>query len=133
MQPLGLSKRCSVKSKKDIETLFHNGEAFFVFPYKVVFIAKPALASSSPVQIVATAPKKKFKLAVSRNRIKRITKEAYRLQQTELVALAKTKGVQLQIMFMYTHTSIETYQKVYSAMGKILVKLRDVAFKISES
>jgi ribonuclease P protein component len=128
MQHLGLSKRCRIKSKKDIETLFQNGEAFFVFPYKILYHVKAATADVSGVQIVATAPKKKFKHAVARNRIKRITKEAYRLQQSDIVNLAKEKNVQLQVMFMYTHTAIESFEKVHSAMAKGLFKLIATAF-----
>jgi ribonuclease P protein component len=130
MQHLGLSKRCRLKSKKDIETLFQNGEAFFVFPYKVIYSVKPATADVSGVQIMATAPKKKFKHAVTRNRIKRITKEAYRLQQTEIVNVAKAKNVQVQVMFVYTHTTLESYAKVFATMAKVLHKLKATAFVV---
>jgi ribonuclease P protein component len=66
---------------------------------------------------------KNFKKAVDRNRIKRVTKEAYRLQKTELKKLLEEKGIHLNVFFIYTAKELPIYEDIYSKTGLILTKL----------
>ena len=69
-----------LKSKKLIELLFKNGNIISAPPLKFLWIPTQ-LDTSFPMQIAFSAPKKHFPKAVDRNRIKRLCKEAYRLNK----------------------------------------------------
>ena len=76
----GLSKKERLKSRTQIEFLFEKGRTITVFPIRMNFLF---LEAEKPHQAVigVTASKRYFKKAVDRNRIKRLLREAYRLQK----------------------------------------------------
>ena len=77
-----LSKKERLCSVKDIESLFKKGKSSFVFPLKVVFIKKESEEKKlKPTRLLISVPKRNFKRAVDRNRIKRQIREGYRLQK----------------------------------------------------
>ena len=79
----GLGKRERLKSRKQIDNLFAEGKSFAVFPIRVTYSFMPT-DGDALVQIGVTVSKRNFKKAVDRNRIKRLFREAYRLQKAEL-------------------------------------------------
>ena len=54
------------------------------FPLRVVYVNKERAHGEVPVQILISVPKKRFKHAVDRNRVKRQVREAYRLHKQVL-------------------------------------------------
>ncbi|WP_340113297.1 ribonuclease P protein component [Maribellus mangrovi] len=102
-------------SKKIIDRLFSEGQTFLAFPLKVVFLSTP-LNTSSPVQAGFTVSKKNFKQAVKRNRIKRLMREAYRLNKNELYL--ELGEQQLAVFFIYIGKEMPVYSKVESAIKK---------------
>ena len=66
---------------------------------------------------------KNFKKAVERNRIKRLTREAYRLQKKNLQEKVKANNMQLNVFFIYTAKELPVYDEVYKKAGVILNKL----------
>ena len=75
------------------------------------------------IQFGAGVSTKNFKKAVDRNRIKRLTREAYRLQKISLQEKLKTKNIQLNIFFIYTDKEMPEYNEVYKKVGSILKKM----------
>lgn len=75
-----LGKKERLKSKKLIEQLYAEGKSIKVFPFRMVFL-QVQHTSDFPCQVGFSVPKRNFKLAVSRNRIKRLMRETYRLQK----------------------------------------------------
>ncbi len=107
-------------SKKIIEKLFSEGESFFVFPLKFVYL-NIELPSDSKVQAGFSVGKKIFKKAVQRNLIKRRMREAYRLNKHELYNNIEEK--QLALFIIFTGKTITEYQQVEDALKKGLKKL----------
>ena len=71
--------------KKLIEELFgKQGSSFGVYPLRIVWIRSPA-PSAAPPQVLISVSKRTFKRAVDRNRIKRLIREAYRLNKYRLI------------------------------------------------
>ena len=63
-----------------IETLFEKGnsQALTAYPLRAVYLKTEQREGCAPVQLLISVPKKKFKHAVDRNRVKRQIREAYR-------------------------------------------------------
>ena len=70
--------------KKLIEELFSKqGSSFGVYPLRIVWIPAPA-PTTAPPQVLISVSKRTFKRAVDRNRLKRLIREAYRLNKYRL-------------------------------------------------
>ena len=71
--------------KKLIEELFSKqGSSFGVYPLRIVWIPSPA-PTTAPPQVLISVSKRTFKRAVDRNRLKRLIREAYRLNKYRLI------------------------------------------------
>lgn len=95
-----LSRSESLKSYKLIRLLFNNGNSFFSYPYRILFLQQKA-DSNIPVKFLISVSKRKIKTAVKRNRIKRLFREAYRSQKHELISLVKSDNQQLLVAFVF--------------------------------
>jgi ribonuclease P protein component len=121
----GLSRSERLKSRKQIDTLFAGGKGFAVFPLRVMYQFFPD--EQPGVQIGVTASKRYLKKAVDRNRIKRLLREAYRLQKEALVAQVQEGGKRGTVFFLYTDKSLPSFAVVNNAMAKCLKKLAVIA------
>lgn len=116
-----LGKNERLKSRKQIEQLFSEGKKFTLAPFRIHYILnKPATTS---LLFGAGAGSKTFKKAVDRNRIKRLIREAYRLQKKNLQEKLKEQKSQLSVFFIYTGKEMPVYKEVYDKTGKVLDKL----------
>ncbi|MBX2952084.1 MAG: ribonuclease P protein component [Leadbetterella sp.] len=109
-----------LKSHKMISRLFdRNSKDCFtvpVYPYRAVVFREPDTPAGFP-EVLVSVPKRSFKKAVLRNRIKRLTREAYRLQKTAFAH--KT-----YIAFLYVGKEVPEFSQVQRAVGAILDKLK---------
>jgi ribonuclease P protein component len=121
VKKLTLGKNERLKSRKLIDELFSNGKKFTITPYRVLYLIKKGAPST--LQFSVTAGSKQFKKAVDRNRIKRLVREAYRLQKTTLQNKLKDENIQLAIFLIYTGNELPVYKDVYAKMTSILEKL----------
>ena len=120
-----LGKNERLKSRKMIEQLFSEGNNFVISPYRIYYLLNPLTTGHSPFSVLfgAGVSAKNFKKAVDRNRIKRLTKEAYRLQKKELQERLKGKNLQLNIFFIYTAKELPELNKVKEKLAVILNRL----------
>jgi ribonuclease P protein component len=141
-QRFTLKKAEKLKSRKRIERVFREGKSFTLFPYRVIFLLQPmaALAGGgsdagvsegasatvgdwAPLQAGFGASSRHFKKAVDRNRIKRLGREAYRLQKQPLLRQLAEKGFSMAVFFIYTGRELPVYATVTEKIGVALQKL----------
>ncbi|WP_315818753.1 ribonuclease P protein component [Paraflavitalea speifideaquila] len=94
VKKLTLGKQERLKSRKLIDQLFKEGRSFSVFPYRVYYLVRHASAlqpNNILPQFGVGVSTRNFKHAVDRNRIKRVTREAYRVQKIPLQDLLQEK------------------------------------------
>jgi len=113
-------KEEKLKSKKLIEQLFIEGKKLKSFPLLLVYLQVPH-TSDYKIQAGFSVPKRRFKRAVDRNRIKRLVRESYRLQKNRLQELYTDKEKEKYIfMFVFIGNKIPDYTIVYKAMQELL-------------
>lgn len=92
-----------------------------VFPFRVVYMRIPK--KDVPVSILVSVPKKRFHHAVDRNRMKRLTREAYRRQKYILWNAISEQDEGFAIAFICISSKLCSYQIVYKSINKVLTRL----------
>ena len=128
-----LGKNERLKSRKQIEQLFAVGKSFAITPFRVYFLVNDQLpmdAGAGLLQFGVAVGSKNFRRAVDRNRIKRLTREAWRLQNIELKQNVKATGRRLIVFFIYTAKDLPDFKVV---KDKVAVALKKLADRINEN
>ncbi|MCQ2208380.1 MAG: ribonuclease P protein component [Paludibacteraceae bacterium] len=107
-----------------VDMLFRKGKSFLAFPVKVTYLVT---TDELPVRCMVVAPKKKFKHAVDRNRVKRQLREAYRKNKFGLQDWAVSHEQQLHFSMVYVGDRLMpsnvVERKIKVALEKLLEKL----------
>ncbi len=115
---LKFPKSENLKRRKLIEQLFSEGKSIAVFPIRLRYLATENKECS---QAAFSVPKRNFKLAVSRNQIKRKMREAYRLNKS---VLNINKETHFALLFLYLGKDSLNYKAIDKAMATLLKKLQ---------
>jgi len=107
-------------SKKQIDILFKKGRTQTANPVKLIHLGSEA-ESGKQVRAMFVVPKKKFKHANDRNKLKRRMREAYRLQKEEFYA--QIGNCKLNLAFLYYGSKAEEYNVIFKAIAKLLSNL----------
>ena len=128
-----LGKNERLKSRKQIEKLFSVGKSFVVSPFRIYYLTHEMLNaqySMFNVQFGVGVSAKNFKRSVDRNRIKRLTREAWRLQKNDLKELLRASNKQLNVFFIYTGKELPDFVTV---KDKVAVALKKLSDKVNEN
>lgn len=103
-----------------IKNLFEKGEFFLAYPFRIGFAIMPK--TDVPVEVLIGVSKKRFKHAVDRNRIKRLTREVYRLNKEQLFSAAQEKDYSLHLSVNYIASEILPYQTMEKKWQETITK-----------
>lgn len=120
-KPFGLPKAEKLKSRKEIDALFAGKRRFPVYPLQVWYSVKTG--SEPGIQIGVTCSKRNFNRAVDRNRVKRLIREAYRLQKA-ILSESLAEGQRVQLFFVYLDKNLPDYAVIFAAMITCLETLK---------
>lgn len=112
-------------SRRVISDLFEHGKSFRIGVLKFFYLTgiDPAY-QAVPVQVAFSAPKRSFKRAYLRNRLKRRMREAYRLQKHLLIPQIEKQDLRMAIFITYSARDEVPYQAIANAMRKGLIKIQ---------
>lgn len=83
-----------------ISAVVKSGVAVNASPFRLVGLIGP-LDSTAPAQVAFAVPKRNVKHATTRNRIRRLIREAYRLDKEQWYEPLRAKGVQCAWLLIY--------------------------------
>lgn len=106
-----------------ISKIFTEGSVVKSFPIRIQFIFHE-IEGFPTVQMGVSVPKRNFKKAVDRNRIKRQIKEAYRLNKESFIQKLTQSNRQAAMMVIYSGKDKFEYSKIEASLLKALDKIK---------
>jgi len=115
------SKKEKLCSRRVITSLFENGKTFFSEPFRVLWL-KSEEVIPFPALTGISVGKKSFPRAVDRNRVKRLIREAWRVNKHHLYGQLEQINMQLVIMIIYSGDKIPGYNELKEQMQETVRK-----------
>ncbi|MFA5298392.1 MAG: ribonuclease P protein component, partial [Lutibacter sp.] len=113
-----LGKDEKLKSRTLIEQLFAHGKRVKLFPLQLIYL-QVNHSAEFPIKVGFSVPKRNVKLAVDRNRIKRMMREVYRLNKYLFSENLDNKYI---FMFIYGQKEEPKYADLEEIFKKLCVK-----------
>lgn len=110
-----------LKSQKLIELLFAEGQSVVEYPLRLVYI-KTHFDEKVTMKAGVSVSKRNFKNAVDRNRIKRLLREAYRLNRHTYFNNSST---QYALMILYIGKDGTNFETINLKMNRLLKKFSE--------
>lgn len=123
-----LGKKDKLKSTKIIEQLFNQGKSFSLFPFKVIYLFtdNTSTIENGQLQVALSVGKKFFKKATDRNRIRRLMREAWRLQKHLLESDVKAKSKNFFVFIIYTGNELPEYEIIFEKTAAVIKRLKKI-------
>lgn len=112
------SKKEKLKSKILIDQLFTEGQSVSVFPLRLVYLGI-TFNDDVIAKTGVSVSKRNFKTAVDRNRIKRLLREAYRLNKATFFNNLTTQHA---FMILYIGKEKPTFTQIETSMKRLFEK-----------
>lgn len=106
-----------LKSRKLIGELFADGKSVSSYPVKLIYL--PCSLQNTPLKVGVSVPKRNFKSAVDRNRIKRLLREGYRLNKH---VIFNNIDKDFALLFLYLGKKMPDYAEIEKSVAEVLAK-----------
>jgi ribonuclease P protein component len=117
-----------LNKKKLIDKLFSEGHAFNAYPFKVIWL-ETNIESPYPAQVLISASKKNFRKAVTRNKVKRLIREAYRFNKSKFYDFLTSHNKQCIIGLLYIGkeelTMEQTTDKIINIIDRLVLEMEN--------
>jgi ribonuclease P protein component len=110
-------------SQKIITSLFENGSVFYQGLLKVVWNRSQATVPF-PARVAFSVSKKSFRLAVTRNLLKRRMREAYRRNKHVLYDFLKRENIGIVFAVIYKEDFVSDYHEIELSMKGMIERFR---------
>ncbi|MEM8968328.1 MAG: ribonuclease P protein component [Bacteroidota bacterium] len=115
-------KREKLTHKKLIGKLFHEGQSTVLYPLRFIYLP---VSDQDCHQVLFSVPKRNFKKAVDRNRIKRQMREAYRLHK-HLIPYNPSDKVHFLLGYIYIGKQKVAYPRIETKIKEAINRLNKV-------
>lgn len=116
---LRFPRKDRLKSRKSIDALFESGKRASADEWRALYHFRP----TTGMQVGVGAPSRHFKKAVDRNRIKRLAREAYRLDQHRWKQALTEKQSGMDVFFLFSGRAVPDFASTQSALHKLFDKI----------
>jgi len=109
-----------------IEKLFKEGSSFLVFPIRVTYFqieGREIARLKSPLQVMFSVSKKRFKKSVQRNRIKRLMRECWRINKSPLTEKINKHEKHIIVNLVFIGESIPDFALLNTKIISIIKRL----------
>ena len=120
-----LPKEQRLHKKKEIEQLFEKGKGFNFYPFRVVVYMHDTEENASIPRLLVSVSKKRFHHAVKRNKVKRLVREAWRKNKTQLMIRCDEQKKILDVALVYTATIILSYEEIEKKIKQLSLRLEN--------
>lgn len=119
-----LSKEERICSKKLINELFTgNGRSMTAFPLRVVFMKRTIVDDQPRAAMLVSVPKRYFKHAVDRNRVKRQVREAFRRNKSIITQNLTDDHDAVAMAFVWLTNEKYPSSEVENRMVRLLTRI----------
>ncbi len=116
-----LRKKDRLKSRKSINALFEEGETIKAFP--LVLKYRVLEGNSFGLKAAFVVPKRRIRLAVTRNKVKRRIREAYRTLNAELKTVLHQNQSAIDLIIIYRSSEVVDFKALQEKIIVILQRL----------
>ena len=109
-------------STKTITALFESGNIFYTSLFKVVW-GKSPVPLPLPAQVIFSVSKRGFRLAVTRNLLKRRMREAYRKNKNSLYEHLTSVNKQIAFVVILKGNTVMDYVTIEKSMKEMINRL----------
>ena len=121
-----LSKEERICSKKLINELFTgNGRSMTAFPLRVVFMKRTIIDDQPRAAMLVSVPKRYFKHAVDRNRVKRQVREAFRRNKSMITQNLTDDHEAVAMAFVWLTNEKFPSSEVENRMVRLLTRISE--------
>lgn len=121
-----LSKEERICSKKLINELFTgNGRSMTAFPLRVVFMKRTIVDDQPRAAMLVSVPKRYFKHAVDRNRVKRQVREAFRRNKSIIIQNLTDDHEAVAMAFVWLTDEKFPSSEVENRMVRLLTRISE--------
>ena len=121
--PEGLPKYERICKENDVKALFEQGAGISVYPYRVIYLFRHDESGRPTIRLLVSVSKKRFHHAVSRNRVKRLMREAWRRNKAALYEICERDNISVDVALVYTATVIHSYEEMLAKTKKAVQEI----------
>lgn len=118
-----------LRHRRAFDFLFKHGSSFRIGMLKFFYVTDcPEDFIDASLSVAFAAPKRSFKRAVDRNRLKRRMKEAYRLHKFGLLSKTQENKKNVALLIIYNSRRMAPYASIEDKMNRGLIRLQKTIF-----